>query len=76
MVGIVINMQIEEVIQMIQIDIPMPKGCWTCPYYKSDIGQTRCMAKSRTGRLIDKTWNLGDARQKWCPIKECDSGGK
>jgi len=61
------------VIQMIQIDISMPKGCWTCPYYKSGRNESVCVAKSQRGRKINKTWNLGDARQKWCPIMEVDS---
>ena len=67
---------LKEVIQMIKIDIQMPKGCWSCPYYKSDRYEPVCVAKSQRGRKINKTWNLGDARQKWCPIKECYSDGK
>ena len=55
---------------MIQIDIPMPKGCWSCPYFHYDLGKEKCVAKSRTGRKIHKTWNLGDKRQEWCPLKE------
>jgi len=51
---------------MIQIDIPMPKGCWSCPYFRF----ARCMAKSRTGRKIKNTRNLDDKKQKWCPLKE------
>ena len=51
----------------------MPKGCWTCPYYKSGRNESVCVAKSQRGRKINKTWNLGDARQKWCPIKEVKS---
>ena len=55
---------------MIQIDISMPKGCWTCPYYRSVWNASVCGAKSQKGRKLSKTWNLEDARQKWCPIKE------
>lgn len=58
---------------MIQIDIPMPKGCWTCPYYRSGWNESVCGAKSQKGRKINNTWNLGYARQKWCPIKEVKS---
>lgn len=62
---------------MIQIDISMPNGCWTCPYYKtyykSGRSETVCGAKSQKGRKINNTWNLGHARQKWCPIKEVKS---
>ena len=58
---------------MIQIDIPMPKGCWTCPYYRSVWAVPLCGAKSQKGRKLSRTWNLEEARQKWCPIKEVDS---
>ncbi len=62
---------------MIQIDITMPKDCWTCPYYKTYYKSGRSeivfAAKSQKGRKINNTWNLGYTRQKWCSIKECDS---
>lgn len=53
---------------MIQIDIPMPKGCWTCNFYQGDNTVPRCVAKSRSGRIIANAWNLGDKKQAWCPL--------
>ena len=58
---------------MIQIDIPMPKGCWTCPYYRSGWNESVCGAKSQKGKKLSRTWNLEDERQKWCPIMEVDT---
>lgn len=55
---------------MIKIDIDMPKGCWTCPYFRSNWNKPRCTAKSQAGRKILKYWNLGDTRKKWCPLIE------
>lgn len=60
---------------MIQIDIPMPKGCYTCPYWFYWKGQTnwKCRAKSQKGRKFYRIYNLDDCRQPWCPLKEVES---
>lgn len=57
---------------MIKIDIDMPKGCWSCPYWFHDKGQSewKCRAKSQKGRLFYRTYNLDDERQPWCPLIE------
>ena len=54
---------------MIQIDIPMPKGCHSCPCFRKDSSNTRCVAKSRIGRQIDDMMELDYARMLWCPIE-------
>lgn len=58
---------------MIKIDISMPKGCWSCPYYRSGWNESVCVAKSQKGKKLSRTLNLENARQKWCPIKEVKS---
>lgn len=57
---------------MIQIDIPMPEGCDSCPFFRGNWKELRCMAKSRHGKKLDKTMKLYDTKQPWCPIKKVD----
>lgn len=58
---------------MIQIDIPMPEGCMTCPFHWNGDSTTYCLAQRSDGlHVIDNggrgSWESRTWKEATCPL--------
>ena len=56
--------------QIILRGAKQPNGCGECHFCDRAWSDPRCCARSRTGRKINRTYNLNSFKPAWCPITE------